>query len=83
MIPSNDFSLYDRMLDIACLVGAVPERFHWTGDHVDLDTLFRMARGIKEEETAEGGVPAMEMTKWFDTNHYRVEKSCRLIHCIR
>ena len=27
-IPSNDFSLYDQMLDTCALVGAVPERFH-------------------------------------------------------
>ena len=31
-IPSNDFSLYDQVLDTCCLVGAVPERFGWPGD---------------------------------------------------
>ncbi len=69
-IPSNDFSLYDQMLDMSCLVGAVPERFGWTGERVDLDTYFAMARGAERDGTA---VPPLEMTKWFDTNyHYLV-----------
>jgi 5-methyltetrahydropteroyltriglutamate--homocysteine methyltransferase len=65
LIPSNDFSYYDQVLDTACLVGAIPPRY---GRHesVDLDTYFAMARGSAD-------VTAMEMTKWFDTNyHYLV-----------
>ncbi len=27
LIPSNDFSFYDQMLDLTCLVGNVPLRF--------------------------------------------------------
>jgi 5-methyltetrahydropteroyltriglutamate--homocysteine methyltransferase len=66
VIPSNDFTLYDHILDTCCLLGAVPERFGDGSVPVDLDTYFRMARGAK-------GVPALEMTKWFDTNyHYLV-----------
>jgi 5-methyltetrahydropteroyltriglutamate--homocysteine methyltransferase len=69
-IPSNDFSLYDQVLDTCALVGAVPERFGWDGDHVDLDTYFAMARGAERDGTA---VAPLEMTKWFDTNyHYLV-----------
>ena len=64
-IPSNDFSLYDHVLDTAAMVGAVPERFGWNGDAVDLDTLFAMARGTQD-------APAMEMTKWFDTNYHYI-----------
>lgn len=62
-IPSNTFSLYDQMLDVSVLFDAVPERFR----HLDgLDAYFAMARGAE-------GVPALEMTKWFDTNyHYLV-----------
>jgi 5-methyltetrahydropteroyltriglutamate--homocysteine methyltransferase len=70
LIPSNDFSLYDQVLDAVCLVGAVPDRYEHAGGPVDLDTYFAMARGRQE-----GGVDvtAMEMTKWFDTNyHYLV-----------
>jgi len=69
-IPSNDFSLYDQVLDTCCLVGAVPDRFGWDGDMVDLDTSFAMARGTERDGVA---VAPLEMTKWFDTNyHYLV-----------
>ena len=70
LIPSNDFSYYDRMLDTCALVGAVPKRYGWAGGPVDIDAYFAMARGVQS-----GGrdVTAMEMTKWFDTNyHYLV-----------
>ena len=44
-IPSNDFSFYDHVLDTAAMVGAVPERYGWSGPQVDLATYFAMARG--------------------------------------
>jgi 5-methyltetrahydropteroyltriglutamate--homocysteine methyltransferase len=63
-IPSNDFSLYDQVLDALVLVGATPIRFG-SGD-VSLPRYFAMARNSNEQT-------AMEMTKWFDTNyHYLV-----------
>ncbi len=68
-IPSNDFSPYDQMLDTAAMLGAVPARYAWDGGSVDLPTYFAMARGSK---TAQGNVPAMEMTKWFDTNYHYI-----------
>jgi 5-methyltetrahydropteroyltriglutamate--homocysteine methyltransferase len=70
LIPVGDFSWYDTLLDLSATLGAVPARFDWSGDRVDLDTYFRMARG-----RAPSGAPAAacEMTKWFDTNyHYMV-----------
>ncbi|HEX9705889.1 MAG TPA: 5-methyltetrahydropteroyltriglutamate--homocysteine S-methyltransferase [Gemmatimonadales bacterium] len=69
LVPSNDFSFYDRVLDTCALVGAVPPRYGWTGERVDLDTYFAMARGSQA-----GGrdVVAMEMTKWFDTNYHYI-----------
>jgi 5-methyltetrahydropteroyltriglutamate--homocysteine methyltransferase len=69
LVPSNDFSYYDRVLDTCALVGAVPKRYGWTGGPVDLDTYFAMARGVQA-----GGrdVTAMEMTKWFDTNYHYI-----------
>ena len=47
LVPVNDFSLYDHVLDTCALVGAIPPRFGWTGikDMVDVDLLFAMARG--------------------------------------
>jgi 5-methyltetrahydropteroyltriglutamate--homocysteine methyltransferase len=68
-IPSNDFSLYDQVLDTISLVGAVPERYNFTGDKVDLTTYFAMARGRQQDGQ---DVVAMEMTKWFDTNYHYI-----------
>lgn len=83
IIPSNDFSLYDHVLDLAVTLGVVPEIYGWNGGKVSLDTYFALARGGKTGTHAincgcnstsnENGVPALEMTKWFDTNyHYMV-----------
>ncbi|MFY1594751.1 5-methyltetrahydropteroyltriglutamate--homocysteine S-methyltransferase [Micromonospora sp. WMMD737] len=64
-IPSNTFSYYDHVLDTAVAVGAIPQRFARLGLGA-LDTYFAMARGVDAE-------PALELTKWFDTNyHYLV-----------
>ncbi|MFB6285684.1 MAG: 5-methyltetrahydropteroyltriglutamate--homocysteine S-methyltransferase, partial [Candidatus Bipolaricaulia bacterium] len=80
IVPSNDFSFYDQVLDTCAMVGAVPDRFPWDGGTVGLDTYFAMARGLQEKDLeGEGsGVQAMEMTKWFDTNyHYIVPEFSR------
>ena len=70
LISSNDFSFYDQVLDAICLLGAVPKRYKWDGQEVNLTTYFAMARG---SQTTDLDVPALEMTKWFDTNyHYLV-----------
>lgn len=68
-IPSNDFSLYDQVLDTTVMVGAIPARYGWSGETVDLATYFAMARGAQH---AGVDVPAMEMTKWFDTNYHYI-----------
>src|SRR2546430_13625371 len=75
LVPVNDFSLYDRVLDTCAMVGAVPERYGWSGGTVDLDTYFAMARGSQGKGRGGGGgrdVTAMEMTKWFDTNYHYI-----------
>jgi 5-methyltetrahydropteroyltriglutamate--homocysteine methyltransferase len=64
LVPSNDFSLYDRMLDLTAAFGSVPERFA-SANHNPLDTYFAMARGAE-------GTPACAMTKWFDTNYHYI-----------
>ncbi|MCU1494637.1 MAG: methionine synthase (B12-independent) [Acidimicrobiaceae bacterium] len=71
-VPSNDFSLYDHVLDTAVLVGAVPDRFAGASQiagAVGLDAYFAMARG---GEVGGRSVPALEMTKWFDTNYHYI-----------
>ncbi len=73
IIPSNDFSFYDQMLDMSCLLGAIPARYKFSGDIVGLDTYFSMARGIQEKEgVSSKSVHAMEMTKWMDTNYHYI-----------
>ncbi|XP_076951270.1 5-methyltetrahydropteroyltriglutamate--homocysteine methyltransferase-like [Bidens hawaiensis] len=62
-IPSNTFSYYDQVLDTTAMLGAVPARYNWNGGEIGFDTYFSMARG-------NASVPAMEMTKWFDTNYH-------------
>ena len=70
-IPSNDFSFYDHVLDTTAMVGAVPKRYAWHGAQVDLATYFAMARGAADK-SGHADVPAMEMTKWFDTNYHYI-----------
>jgi len=70
-IPSNDFSFYDHVLDSIAMVGAVPSRYGWKGPQVDRATYFAMARGVARK-TGQADLPAMEMTKWFDTNYHYI-----------
>jgi 5-methyltetrahydropteroyltriglutamate--homocysteine methyltransferase len=83
VIPSNDFSFYDQVLDTSVMVGAIPDIYGWNGGDVSLATYFAMARGAEghahdascghAHQGNSHGVPAQEMTKWFDTNyHYMV-----------
>jgi 5-methyltetrahydropteroyltriglutamate--homocysteine methyltransferase len=64
VIPSNDFSLYDHVLDTSAMAGAIPS---------GLDAYFASARGDGGHGARGHGHAAAEMTKWFDTNyHYLV-----------
>ena len=69
LIPSNDFSFYDQLLDTAVLFNIIPERYK-TLDLSDLERYFTMARGY---QGSKGDVKALAMKKWFNTNyHYMV-----------
>jgi len=68
-VPSNDFSLYDHVLDAAVMVGAIPERFRPETGPIDLDRYFAMARG--GEIDGQSAAP-FELTKWFDTNYHHL-----------
>ncbi|OCL84488.1 5-methyltetrahydropteroyltriglutamate--homocysteine S-methyltransferase [Arcobacter porcinus] len=61
-ISSNDFSLYDNMLDATILLGAIPKRFQGLKES---ELYFTMARG---DDTR----VAMQMTKWFNTNYHYI-----------
>ncbi|HEV2517594.1 MAG TPA: 5-methyltetrahydropteroyltriglutamate--homocysteine S-methyltransferase [Devosia sp.] len=63
VIPSNDFSFYDHVLDMTATLGAIPPRFAAIADPTE--RYFAMARGT-------AAAPAMEMTKWFDTNYHYI-----------
>lgn len=65
LIPVNDFSLYDQMLDTATMFGLVPKRFAYEGGPVPISTYYAMARGNKD-------ATAGEMTKWFNTNYHYI-----------
>jgi 5-methyltetrahydropteroyltriglutamate--homocysteine methyltransferase len=59
----GDASLYDLVVDWTVRLGIIPDRFQ---NLSGIDRYFAMARG-------KDGIPALEMTKWFDTNyHYLV-----------
>lgn len=69
LIPSNDFSFYDTLLDTAVLFNIIPARYKEL-NLSDLDTYFAMARGYQGDH---GDVRALAMKKWFNTNyHYMV-----------
>ena len=62
----GDFAWYDQMLSTSALLGSLPQRFGFDAKQLSLSQYFELARGNP-------GQPAMEMTKWFDTNyHYLV-----------
>ncbi len=72
LIPCNDFSFYDQVLDTSLMVGAIPQRYHSLMEDKQLpniDLLFAMARGYQKDGY---DVTAMEMTKWFDTNYHYI-----------
>lgn len=68
LIPCNDFSFYDQVLDMTLTLGAIPERYEEIAlKKSETDLYFAMARGFQKEGL---DITAMEMTKWFDTNYH-------------
>lgn len=65
VIPVNDFSYYDHVLDTAAMFGFIPKRFGYEGGPVPLRVYYGMARGTKH-------AAACEMTKWFNTNYHYI-----------
>ena len=80
LIPVNDFTFYDQVLDMSCLLGNVPPRFQHKVEKTDINTAFTIARGTqgglspveegKDCQTNKVSTFASEMTKWFDTNYH-------------
>lgn len=73
LVPCNDFSFYDHVLDLSLMLGAVPERYRPLAERfgeASWELYFAMARGYQRDGL---DIVAMEMTKWLDTNyHYLV-----------
>lgn len=72
LIPCNDFSFYDQVLDMSFMLGLIPDRFSpllQKKDFTELDIYFAMARGYQKDGY---DITAMEMTKWFDTNYHYI-----------
>ncbi|MCT3946313.1 5-methyltetrahydropteroyltriglutamate--homocysteine S-methyltransferase [Elizabethkingia anophelis] len=72
LIPVNDFSFYDHVLDMTLTLGAIPQRYHdviLNKANNELDLYFAMARGYQKDGL---DITAMEMTKWFDTNYHYI-----------
>ncbi|AAM67602.1 5-methyltetrahydropteroyltriglutamate--homocysteine S-methyltransferase [Buchnera aphidicola] len=66
-IPVGDFAWYDHVLSTSMMLGNIPERHLNVNDNkIDLDCLFRIARGCSPD------VAASEMTKWFNTNYHYI-----------
>lgn len=74
IIPSNDFSFYDQVLDLSVLFNVIPDRY-LKFNLQPIDILFAMGRGLqrKATDTTEAvDVTALEMVKWFDSNYHYV-----------
>ena len=69
LIPVNDFSFYDHILDMVLTTGAIPERYHPLKNLNQHDLYFAMARGYQDGNY---DIIPMEMTKWFDTNYHYI-----------
>jgi len=75
IIPSNDFSFYDQVLDHIQMFGAVLDRYaQYKLDPID--EFFAMGRGLQkpaQDGNAAVDVPSLEMVKWFDSNYHYVK----------
>ena len=72
LIPCNDFSFYDQVLDLSLTLGAIPKRYKPIAEDAtksELDLYFAMARGYQGES---GDVKALAMKKWFNTNYHYI-----------
>jgi 5-methyltetrahydropteroyltriglutamate--homocysteine methyltransferase len=73
LVPCNDFSFYDQVLDMSLLLGVIPNRYVPVATDIkgntEIDLYFAMARGYQKDGL---DITAMEMTKWFDTNYHYI-----------
>lgn len=70
-IPSHDLPMYDHVLDMIVMTGSTPNAYK---SMEGLAAYFAMARGSQNRHSSGTvvDVPALEMTKWFDTNYHYI-----------
>jgi len=65
LVTVGDFAWYDSVLQTLAHLGAIPSRFGFDSRGLTLHQYFEAARGNARQ-------PAMELTKWFDTNYHYI-----------
>src|SRR6516162_7176353 len=65
LVTVGDFAWYDSVLQTLAHLGAIPRRFGFNPRELTLRQYFEAARGNARQ-------PAMELTKWFDTNYHYI-----------
>lgn len=68
-IPSNDFSMYDQVLDTAVMLNVIPYQYKELKLSSPLETYFAMAKGYQKDGA---DVKALAMKKWFTTNYHYI-----------
>ena len=66
IIPSNDFAMYDHMLDATCLVGNIQRRYYWEGGKIPLEIYFSLANGAQKDKF---DVVPLKLQNWLNTNY--------------
>jgi 5-methyltetrahydropteroyltriglutamate--homocysteine methyltransferase len=65
LVTVGDFAWYDSVLETLAHLGAIPSRFGFDPQGLTLPQYFEASRGNARQ-------PAMELTKWFDTNYHYI-----------
>lgn len=68
LVPVNDFSLYDNMLDMMWALGVV-EKKYIENDLEKVEKYFSIARGAKNDKI---DLKPYDMKKWFNTNYHYI-----------
>ncbi|MBL0725915.1 MAG: hypothetical protein JJW01_03085 [Alphaproteobacteria bacterium] len=78
IIPCNDFTIYDNVLDTTTLVGNIPRRYYWEGGLVPPEIYFSIIRGQQKDKF---DVHGMSSNVWFNTGFsFMVPEICEPIN---
>ena len=66
IIPCNDFSMYDLMLDATCLLGNIQRRYYWEGGKIPMSIYLSMIYGQQKDKF---DVLPFELQNWLDSNY--------------